>query len=290
MAATIESTFTGTLSLEEYIDFCDAHPRLTDPDEAMATADQLRGLANNRGFLARWLNEELKDVYSFQEKNDFKPPTFVLHRGRDYTVRAVVWLPLEGLSDPSMFSYFEPHDHNFDFLTCGYSGPGYRTVIFQYEHDRVAGYPGEQVDFTFGEDTTLPVGKLMYYFSSRDVHIQYPPEALSISLNLILPRKGKAKRQYEFDLERRTVLSQINELPQRRAIFAAAGLAGDGESTELLLSIARRHSCERTRALSWQTLISSHREQAASFLDMAMNDPNVYVKAIATRAFAGLRS
>lgn len=286
MALTIPSGETGILSLAEYADYCDAHPGLTNPDEAIASAGRLKALCNNRGFLAQWLNDELKDVFSFQERNDFKPPTFVLHRGRHYTIRAVVWLPLnDALLNPEMFSYFEPHDHNFDFLTCGYSGPGYRTVIFEYDHDRVVGFPGEPVHLEQTEDTMLPEGKLMYYFSSRDVHIQYPPEALSISMNLILPRTVP-KRQYEFDAASGTVHAQMNELPMRRAVFAAARLAGDGESRELLEAIARRHGDVRTRALAWEALIRAEGGPGERYVALAGQDANEYVRTLARRAYA----
>jgi hypothetical protein len=286
MALTITSQTPDSISLDEYIDFCDSQPDLHDPEQAIATADKLKALANNKNFLVAYLNEEMKQLDRFQERNDFKPPTFILHRGAGYTVRAVVWLPAGEVDNPELFSYYETHDHNFDFLTCGYHGPGYRTVIYQYEHDRVLGYPGEKVALEFLEDTTLPEGKLMYYFSSRDVHTQLPPEELSISLNLVLPRKRRPRAaQYEFDLATGSVQSHFSDMQMRRLIFSAVKHVGDDNSLDILLTIARHHVNHRARALAWETMMDRKPDEAESFLSAAMGDASPYVREMARRAY-----
>jgi len=285
MALTIESRTTASISLDEYLDFCAAQPDLQDPERAIATADQLKALANNKQFLADYFNREMKDIGWFQEHNDFKPSTFLLHRGKGYTVRAVVWLPADEVESPEIFSYYETHDHNFDFLTCGYHGPGYRTTIYRYEHERVVGHPGEKVDLEFLEDTTLPEGKLMYYRASQDVHTQLPPEALSISLNLILPRRRRPPAaQYEFDMDSRTVLARFGDMQMRRLIFSTVKHIGDENSLDILATIARRHADHGTRALAWETLIARKPEEAEVCQRAAMNDPNPYVKESVRRA------
>lgn len=283
MAYTIPTENTNAISLADYVAFCDAQSDLLDRDAVMAGAGQLRALANNRTFLARYLNEEMKVLHEFQARNSFKPPTFLLHRGRGYTVRAVAWLPLDEMSEPSMFSYFEAHDHNFDFLTCGYHGPGYRTRIYSYEHEKVAGYPGEEVDLVFSEETTLPAGKTMYYVAGRDVHIQYPPESLSISLNLILPRPGRPALQYEIDVETRRIVAQFDDVRLRRSLIWALKYAGDDNSDDLLESLARRHACVRTRAFCWETLMCRRPELADDYLRRAAGDPNAYVRSMAAQ-------
>lgn len=285
MALTIDSRTTASISLEEYLDFCAAQPDLQDPEKAIATADQLKALANNKRFLADYFNGEMKSLSRFQEQNDFKPSTFMLHRGKGYTVRAVVWQPADEVENPEIFSYYETHDHNFDFLTCGYHGSGYRTVIYRYEHERVVGYPGEKVELEFVEDTTLPEGKLMYYYSSKDVHTQLPPQELSISLNLILPRKQRPlAAQYEFDMESRTVMSRFGDMQMRRLVFSAVKHIGDENSLDILATIARRHADHRTRALAWETLIARRPGEAETCLRAALNDASPYVKELARRA------
>ncbi|HEX8744442.1 MAG TPA: hypothetical protein VF712_15035 [Thermoleophilaceae bacterium] len=284
MAATIPSDCTDTISLREFVEFCESHPELQEREFAIENADRLRALANDKRFLTAWLNEELEDVFNFQERNDFEPPTFVLHNGGWFTVRAVVWLPLDArLMSPSMFSYFEAHDHRFDFLTCGYHGPGYRTVVYRYDYDSIAGYPGEPVDLEFVEDTHLTESKLMYYYASRDIHIQHPPESLSISLNLILPRpKAQRRRQYWFDVENRRIAEHFGDMPMRRALFAAARSIGDGDSDELLLALGTRHGAARTRALALETLMARHPARREELQRVAAADASAYVRACAT--------
>ncbi|MEY2441081.1 MAG: hypothetical protein QOJ46_507 [bacterium] len=284
MAATIPSECTESSTLDEFVDFCESHPELQQREFAMQHADRLRALANNKRFLTAWLNDELSDVYHFQERNDFEPPTFLLHRGGWFTIRAVVWLALdEQLMSPSMFSYYDAHDHLFDFLTCGYYGPGYRTVIYRYDYDAVVGYPGEDVALEFVEDTLLSPSKLMYYYASRDVHVQYPPEDLSISLNLILPRpKPNPRRQYWFDIERRQIAEHFGDMPMRRSILAAARLVGDGNTDELLLGLGQRHECARTRVLALQTLAARHPAREEEFQRVGAADASPYVRTAMT--------
>ncbi len=214
---------------------------MKQPEAAIEYADRLKALCNNRQFFASYLNQQLLDLNQFQIDNDFKPPTFVLHFGSYYAIRCVVWLPKEELAAEELLSYYDGHDHNFDFLTCGFYGSGYRTVIYQYDNDKVAGYIGEKVDLEFLEDTGFPEGKLMYYHASKDVHTQYPPDELSISTNLILPRQGKPKLQYFFDIEKQTIIGHVNELSQRIPILKTVAALGDENSVDLLLRIAQQH-------------------------------------------------
>ena len=286
MTLTIPSNTNASISLEEYIDFCDAEPDLQDRERVLAGAGRLRELANNRRFLADYFNGQMRALASFQEGNDFKPSTFILHRGRGYAVRAVVWLPAAEADNPEIFSYYETHDHNFDFLTCGYHGPGYRTLLYRYDHDRVVGYTGEPVALEFLEDTTLPPGKRMYYFASEDVHTQLPPESLSISLNLILPRPPERRRaQYEFDAAAGTVLSPFADMRMRGLVFAAVRHVGDENSLDILSTLARRHGDPRTRALAWETLLRWRPAGAEEHLSAALGDPSPLVRELTRRAY-----
>ncbi|AMO54879.1 hypothetical protein GZ77_25215 [Endozoicomonas montiporae] len=276
MTCTVYSQTRAESSLEEYIDFCESHPEMRRPEAAIAHADELLKLCNNRTFLARYFTEQLRHLADFQKGNDYKPPTFVLHYGSYYAIRAVVWLPMEELAADELLSYYDGHDHNFDFLTCSYSGSGYRTVIYEYDYDRVVGYPGEEVELRFKEDTTFPVGKLMYYFASKDVHTQYPPDDLSISVNLILPRPGEPKLQYFFDVDKQTIIGQVNELSLRTNIFKAIQTLEDENSIELLLHIARSHPCFRTRGLAWEAVLAME-AGSVDFYSQAMSDKHPYV-------------
>lgn len=290
MTLTIPSNTKTSISLEEYIDFCDSEPDLQDRERVIAHAGKLRELSNNRRFLAGYFNEQMRALDRFQEGNDFKPSTFILHRGRGYAVRAVVWLPDAEADNPEIFSYYETHDHNFDFLTCGYHGPGYRTLVYRYDHDRVVGYTGEPVTLEFVEDTTLPVGKLMYYFASEDVHTQLPPASLSISLNLILPRPEQQRRaQYEFDASTSTVRSRFVDMRMRSLVFSAVRHVGDDNSLDILSTLARRHDDPRTRALAWETLLHRRPASAEEHMSAALSDPSPLVRELTRRAHELMR-
>ena len=282
MTCTVYSDTQATCSLDEYVDFCENHPEMQEPAAAIAYADELKKLCNNKAFLAEYFNHQLRDLAAFQKGNDYKPPTYVLHYGSYFAIRAVVWLPATELAADELLSYYDGHDHNFDFLTCSYFGSGYRTVIYQYDYEQVEGYLGEQVELRFMEDTDFPVGKLMYYYASKDVHTQYPPENLSISVNLILPRAGEPKLQYFFDVEKRVIIGYVNELTQRNQIFRAVAAVGDENSIELLLSIARQHPCFRTRGQAWKTMLALE-SGTDQYLSEAMSDQHPYVRSVIAR-------
>ena len=286
MTATIQCQNTDSISLEEYIDFCESHPEMKEPDAAINYANRLKALCNHQAFFADFLNRELKNLNNFQKVNDFKPPTFVLHYGSYYTIRCVVWLPLEEVAADELLSYYDGHDHNFDFLTCGLYGPGYRTVIYEYDHESVIGLIGEKVDLRFLEDTDLPIGKLMYYFASKDVHTQYPPEELSISANLILPQPGHPALHYFFDVKQQTIIGHVNELSLREPIFRTVAEIGDENSIDLLLRIASQHPCFRTRSMAWCTLLKMRHSFGNEFYEQAMSDGHPYVQQVvqATRS------
>lgn len=98
-----------------------------------------------------------------------------------------------------------PHDHNFDFLTLGYFGPGYWSDYYEYDYGEVTGWRGEAVpSLRRIERSRLEQGKLMLYRAHIDVHAQYAADALSVSLNIMHTTGAQGwLDQYRFDLERR---------------------------------------------------------------------------------------
>lgn len=277
MACTIKPSIAGSITLDEYIDFCESHPEMKEPDAAIEHAGKLGQLCRNPSFFTNYLNDGLKSLNQFQQRNDFKPPNFVLYYGSYFAIRAIVWLPLSELAADELLSYYDGHDHNFDLLTCSYYGSGYRTVIYDYDYGRVTGYVGEHVDLTFLEDTDFPNGKLMYYFASSDVHTQYPPDELSISVNLIIPQPGEPKLQFFFDIEHQIITGYVNALTMREPVFKTLETIGDENSIDLLLRIANQHPCFRTRGLAWKTLLNMQ-GNSDDFVTQGMSDSHPYVK------------
>ena len=60
-----------------------------------------------------------------------------------------------------------PHDHNFEFLTIGYHGPGYRSDHYEVDPQTIVGVVGEKVVLTPKGSSTLAPGQVM--------HLSRPP-------------------------------------------------------------------------------------------------------------------
>ena len=150
-------------------------------------------------------------------------------------------------SGSSAFSYELPHDHNFDFLTVGYFGPGYASDYYEYDYDKVHGVIGEKAGLRFVERATLEPGKLMHYRAHRDVHSQLPPESLSVSINIMHANGAQGLLdQYRFDVEKDEIAGVISPGGSETFLRVAVGLECE-EARDLAQTFARRHSSDRMR-------------------------------------------
>ncbi|MCE0724166.1 hypothetical protein [Legionella resiliens] len=290
MAETFYPNVKKPISLETFIKFIENNPIIEalksseyKPGYLETIAQKLAQLALNKTFLVKKLGSELKNFETFQTGNQFKPSTIIIHRSTNYVIRAVIWMPLSDRNQAKVFSYFEPHDHNFDFFTVNYFGPGYKTRIYQYDYDLVKGIPGEEINLPFIEECYLTQDKVMYYYGSSDAHIQYPPESITVSLNLILPKTYPAKRrQYEFELlekngKAKIILGNLDRLTQMRTLIDTAIKLGDKNSLVLIRKIAMTHSNEQMRAIAWKAILANYPDK--SVLALALEDHSEYVKA-----------
>jgi hypothetical protein len=140
-----------------------------------------------------------------------------------------------------------PHDHNFSFLTVGYLGPGYWSDYYEYDYGEVVGFPGEAVDLRFVEKARLDEGKVMLYRAHKDIHLQLPADAMSVSLNIVEASHSSAFRdQYRFDLESGTI-DGIMTRTSLEPMLALAAHFGGGEGEDLLTSFAAAHPSDRIR-------------------------------------------
>lgn len=172
---------------------------------------------------------------------------------RRFTVRANVWkVPsLWGGSESyekRLYSYDAPHDHNFDFLTVGYYGPGYTTNLWQYQYSPGL-LPGDRVDISYCGRETLATGDVMFYRKSRDIYSQLPPERLSIRLNRFANSRDIDNRpQFYFDVERGLVSNMVmGPTLRRRELLDIAGALNMKEAVEPMTIIASSSPCSRTR-------------------------------------------
>ena len=229
-----------------------------DDASLLHAARALRQLANNRTFLGDLLVRQLEDRHrEAGEASGYGPQAIVLSppRGGCF-LRANIW-PSERdscfrSSGARTFVYGVPHDHNFDFLTVGYFGPGYRSDYYEYDYGTVAGFMGERPELRFVERSALSEGKLMLYRAHRDIHSQIPPESMSVSLNIMHIDPAEAwYDQYGFDLETGRVTGILNPTSTETFLRCAVGLDGEG-ARALAEHFGRHHPSGRIRLASFE--------------------------------------
>lgn len=269
MALTLENGAAGAMSLEHFISTVSSSLDPRDPDSIKECSRYLYALSLNKNLFDEIINETVKShaaTGGFQEVfNGYREMTFLLGKcpqGK-FFVRANVWKPPVAVAggldlQNDIYSYNLAHDHNYDFLTVGYFGPGYSTRIFEYDYKKVQGKLGEHVDLTYLEDTTLPVGKVMMYRRSIDIHTQLPPPDMSISINVMVqPPPSEYREQYCFDIAKGTIAGFV-EGPvnyQVSLLSLAASLGGD-DLIDPLLAIAKNGLSGRTRAAAIDAVLN----------------------------------
>ncbi len=292
MALTLNCQNTNPVSVEEYLAYIAAQVDLRDPESVMASAPMLKGLANDRNLVVSRLNEYV--MQSFSTPGLASAQTILIGSGKNFYVRANLWPSLSDVGAGRMyqdqFSYNIAHDHNFSFLTVGYSGPGYETDIYEYDYDKVEGYAGEAVDIQFLEKVRFSAGMAMYYRASKDLHIQYPPSEMTITLNLLIsPPEVRLREQYEFDLATKTIARLPAELEASRRVtfIELSSQLGDGNTAQLLEDLAQLHPCRRTRLTAWRSLCALMPAEAIRFWEKASEDTAPLVANYARRKLAG---
>lgn len=186
-------------------------------------APLLMGLSQDGDILLRHFTKYVDAMLEAATQVAYTPQSFLLAVGRRAYLRANVWIPTKFAStlrsqEEKMFSYRQAHDHNFAFMTVGHFGPGYETDLWEYEPSSVDGNVGETVDLRpLGRDQ-LTLGKVMVFREKVDVHAQLPPQALSVSINImVVPDADKIKDQFFFDTKKCCISSMpAMATPQKR--------------------------------------------------------------------------
>ena len=257
MPRLIDAAATDAIELAELVDLLETGGFDPDDEEAIAAFGPALGrLGNNRRFLGDLVIEELKRHCSDQvARNLYGPQVILLHAARNFLIRANFWPAEEDSvvvnSGKDPFFYDVPHDHNFSFLTVGYLGPGYWSDYFEYDYERVVGFAGEKVDLRFVERSRLSEGKVMLYRKHRDVHLQLPPDALSVSLNILASSPtAEFRDQYRFDVGRGEIGGILNPSGLANLVRMAAHFGEGGR--ELAEHYARHHPSDRIRFAALQ--------------------------------------
>ncbi|HEX9963760.1 MAG TPA: hypothetical protein VGB04_02110 [Allosphingosinicella sp.] len=253
MALIFDLNVEERFSLSEYVAFVIDNVDVRDFDSLAESGRALRALANDREFLLDRYHEELKALYDTSSQNTLTPQSVVLVQQEKFFVRSNIWLPAN--PDPTQFenekklyAYDLPHDHNFDFITVGYAGVGYVTDLYSYDIDSVVGYVGEPVALENLGRVRLEPGRVMAYRCNRDVHTQYEPEQISVTINLIPSHERLVTSpQYVFDPERGVIDGGVSDqVGSRLFLLDFFRHMHDENSIELLETVSRRHPCPRT--------------------------------------------
>ncbi len=257
---------------------------LADEASVDRCAQLLAGLVRNRAFLADRVVAELKASYAGQlAANRYSAQVFLLHRSpRGFFLRANLWPAatdaVYAASGPDAFAYGLPHDHNFHFLTAGYWGPGYVSDYYDYDAERVDGCLGEPLNLTFVERSSLSEGRMMLYRAHRDIHSQFPPERLSISLNIMDEGEHVPWRdQYIVDLEHGTIARRPTLTAGEMLLRCAVHLTDNGK--DIAEQFAKAHPVPRVRAGAIGALAAvTAGEGRARVLERGMHDRDARVR------------
>lgn len=234
-----------------------------DENSLQHAALQLRRLGNDRHFLGDLILRELTARHREDPpEQGYGPQVIMLSRpgAGDFFLRANIWPsqhePMMRASGAAAFVYGLPHDHNFDFLTLGYFGPGYWSDYYEYDYETVTGWCGEPVDLRFTGRSRLEEGQILHYRAHRDVHRQLPADSLSVSLNVM--HAGGAQGwldQYRFDLEGGKIAGILGQGASEAFIRIAVGLGGE-EAQDLAETFGKAHPSDRMRLAAWDALAS----------------------------------
>jgi len=271
------------VSLQEYVEALHAEKYdFSSMDDVIDSAKWLKRLANNRIFLLDTLFAEVKSIADLQKANYYGPQVFILHTEPSYFLRAVIWRPLSALERTmSGFRYDILHDHNFDILTVGYTGPGYTTRNYTYDNSHVVGLLGEDTHMVREESFTLSEGTIALYRAKHDIHIQLPPAALSVSLNLIPRTASQNELQFQIDEDSGRIIRYIQSSGSE-LVVRLAGVLGEERYLEPLSAIAKDNLSRYLRALA----IASQGQITGVTAPEALQDKPLLIRDIVAKEWA----
>ncbi|MCX7864921.1 MAG: transposase [Novosphingobium sp.] len=264
MPRVIEIADDAVIGLEECVAVMrDAGFDPADEASLLHAARQLRRLGNNRSFLGDLLVAELADRHRQEDdRNSYGPQVIMLAsaEGGPFFMRANIWPSADEhvmrASGGHSFVYGLPHDHNFDFLTIGYFGPGYWSDYYEFDYEKTIGWQGEPVELRFVERSRLEEGRILHYRAHRDVHAQIPADSLSVSINILHASDAQGWfDQYSFDVEAGRIGRILSNGASEAFLRIAVGL-GCAPAFDLAERFGRHHPSDRMRLAAWGALAS----------------------------------
>ena len=267
MALTLAVRAPAPITFEEYIEYVRREVDPDDSDSVQASAEKLQGLSQNKQLLLDMMHRELTAAVAKEDSKFYTAHSFVLGSANGMTVRGNIWPKVDSFQNVShrrahinkVYAYEYPHDHNFNFLTVGWFGPGYITDVYEYDYEDVGGCDGEKVSLKFLERTHLSDGKVMFFREGRDVHIQYPPPEVSVSLNLLVrTSRTSAREQFIFDIAEQKIRSMATGSDVARTVLAIefATMLGNQATVEVLNRLVGSSRSGRVRAAAMKAMLT----------------------------------
>jgi hypothetical protein len=290
---TIECDTEEVTTIQECFEYALETVDARDMDSLAAVAPKFRMLSNNSDEVARALCQHLKDFTDVEYGGvNYSPNSFLLSPAHeDVIIRANVWRPL--CKDPGrrefeahLFAYHRAHDHNFSFLTVGHFGPGYETDLYIYDRQGFEGYIGERVRLELKGRATLTPGKVMLYEAAKDIHTQYPPPSVSVSLNLVVVTdENRIGDQYFFDTDAMTLSGfSDTQVTKRVSLVAMAGFVFNDDLLDVLEHLATKHPCARTRLQALKSLAAAKPAEFDRWESIAACDATLLVRSFGVQA------
>lgn len=256
MATSFGAPSASPITLEECISRLDKIIRPDVPQSAMDGVEILAALSANRSFLADFVLAELgRSASAYQAGNNYTDITINLHFSSNYHLRANVWTASQSFNGSTevvdrLHAYGLAHNHNFQFLTVGYFGPGYRTTIAEFDPKRITGNPiGQKAHLRDFREITLRESEMIYFEAHSDAHVQHPCPELSVSINLMPKQSGvHLTEQYEFDFASDRITDYVRgQVSHRVELIKMLGLLGGPDYQDEFLELAQSFPCPRTR-------------------------------------------
>ncbi|WP_373986699.1 HEAT repeat domain-containing protein [Duganella sp. BuS-21] len=294
MAITIDTRSSRNICYEEFADFLTENIDMTDDDAVLEASESLSAFGNNKKFALEVLNREVVRTSQSAQSSFISHHSIVLGRGKPkrggigFAIRMNFWPTLaetsllqhHRTSVEHTYSYGYPHDHNFTLLTVGFLGPGYETEIYQRDLSRNLEI-GRPAGLKFLERTKLKEGRIIFFRKSEDIHIQIPPESISMSLNLLPEQRADANtEQYVFDVKNDITQDYIlgSGITGRVTLIETVAAMGMHEAVPMLADILCGNEVPRVRLAALQALVCLEPKEAEYFYGVASRDSDPVVR------------
>lgn len=294
MAVTINTTSADNITPEELVEWAVENIDPTDDESMISASERLYALSNNRDFIVEKMRQQMLVLASGQGDH-ISSTQASFHAAKkgpkgEFVVRSGIWTPAltkdrraQKVQDKAL-TFLTPHDHNFGLLTIGYHGPGYETIIYEYDRSTIAGRNDEPVSIKYLERTNLDKGKILYFRRCRDIHVQLHPAELSISLNLIGQSYDiNSIPQYEFDVERQRVKGILHGASVMSSLVPFKiidHLGGNQNVVSVVLDLAKAHESIHVRGAAYKTLANLNAKDFDKLVLPGLNDKSEFVRHI----------